>query len=190
MHVVTTRILSLTTLALFAAIVACSDTNSQADIAGPNPSATTGPKGSGDTTSPPSGNPAPTTPPDSSTLPHNSPAQPVAKFTLNLHIGTPRLGSADTVTNNPLAGASVKVIQETTTFVNHPGADTVQFNDTVVGTGTSDANGLVSFANLDGTQIYKIQVAAPAGSNLGDTILWINRAFAVVLDVPVTLRGR
>jgi hypothetical protein len=190
MHVVTSRILPLTTLALFAAIVACSDTNSQGDIAGPNPSASSGPKGSGDTTTPPSGNPAPTTPSDSGTTPGNPSAQPVAKFTLNLHIGTPHPGATDTLTNDPLAGASVKVIKETTTFVQHPGADTVQFNDTVVGTGTSGADGLVSFANLDGTQIYKIQVAAPAGSDLGDTILWINRAYSIVLDVPVMLRRR
>ena len=190
MHVVTKRILPLATLALFAAIVACSDTGSQADPTGPNPSASTGPKGSGDTTTTPPGTPAPTTPPDSSTSPHNPPAQPVSKFTLNLHIGTQRPRGADTLTNDPLAGASVTVIKETTTFVSHPGADTVQFNDTVVGTGTSDANGLVSFANLDGTEIYKIKVAPPAGTNLGDAILWINKAFSTVLDLPVTLRAR
>lgn len=190
MQVVTSRILPLTTLVFFAAIVACSDAGSPGGIDGPNPSASSGPKGNGDTTTPPSGNPAPTTPPDSSTAPHNPSAQPVAKFTLNLHIGTQHPGATDTLTNDPLAGASVKVIKETTTFVQHPGADTVQFNDTVVGTGTSGADGLLSFANLDGTQIYKIQVAAPAGSDLGDTILWINRAYAVVLDVPVTLRRR
>src|SRR5690349_15105628 len=107
MPVVTSRIVSLTTLALFAAIVACSDSGSQGDINGPNPSASTGPKGSGDSTTPPSGNPGPTTPPDSSTNPHNPPAQPVAKFTLNLHIGTQRPRSADTLANDPLAGASV-----------------------------------------------------------------------------------
>lgn len=190
MHVVTTRILPLTTLALFAAIVACSDAGSQADPTGPNPSASTGPKGSGDTTTPPSGNPAPTTPPDSSTQPHNPAPQPVATFALNLRVGTPRPGATDTLTNDPLAGASVTVLKVTTTFVSHPGSDTVQFNETVVGTGTSDANGLASFANLDGTQVYKIKVAAPAGSGLGDTILWIDRAYAVVLNVPVTLRQR
>lgn len=189
MHVVTSRILPLTTLAFLAAIVACSDTGSSAGIDGPNPSASSGPKGNGDTTTPPSGNPAPTTPPDSSTL-HNPPAQPVPKFGLVLRVGTQRPGATDTLATDPLAGASVTLLKETTTFVQHPGADTVQFNDTVVGTGTSDANGLVSFADLDGTQVYKIKVGAPAGSDLGDTILWINRAYTVVMDVAVTLRRR
>ena len=187
-RVVTSRVATLMTAAIVVVIAACSDTNSsQPGLTGPNGSTSQG-GSAGDTAKNTPGNPGGGHP-DSSGTPKPGP-KPVASFTLDVHVGTPLPGGTDTLATNPTAGATVSVFEETFTFTPHPGADTIQLNQTLVGTGISDANGDVTVSNLKGTGQYLIKVAPPAGSNLGPATVSISQAYLDLVKVMVTLHGR
>jgi hypothetical protein len=186
-RVVTSRVATLMTAAIVVVIAACSDANgSQAGLAGPNASTSQG--GSGDSAKNTPGNPGGGHP-DTGVTPKPAP-KPVASFTLAVHVGSPRPGGTDTLATDPIAGATVSVYEETFTFTPHPGADTVNINTTLVGTGVSDANGDVAVPNLKGTGQYLIKVAPPAGSNLGPASIGIYQAYVDLVKVTVTLHGR
>ena len=72
----------------------------------------------------------------------------------------------------------------------HPGADTVNINQTLVGNGISDANGDFAVPNLKGTGQYLIKVAGPAGTNFGPASVIISQAYVDPVRVLVTLHGR
>ena len=188
-RVVTSRVATLMTAAIVVVIGACSDTNgSQTNLTGPKTSTSAG-GSQGDSTNTPPGNPGGGHP-DSTHTPPNSNPKPVASFTLDVHVGSRRPGATDTLTTDPIAGAAVSVYEETYTFTPHPGADTVSINQTLVGSGVSDANGDFSVPNLKGASQYLIKVAAPAGSNLGPASVGISQAYVDPVKVLVTLHGR
>src|SRR5262245_43020535 len=43
--------------------------------------------------------------------PSDTGRKPVPSFTLTVHVGTPHVGAADTLTNDPLPGAAVTVLK-------------------------------------------------------------------------------
>jgi hypothetical protein len=187
-RVVTSRVATLMTAAIVVVIAACSDANgSQAGLTGPNASTSQG-GSAGDSAKNTPGNPGGGHPDSGGTT---TPApKPVASFTLAVHVGTPRPGGTDTLATDPIAGATVSVYEETFTFTPHPGADTVNINTTLVGSGVSDANGDVAVLNLKGTGQYLIKVAPPAGSNLGPASIPLYQAYVDLVKVTVTLHGR
>src|SRR5262249_43540198 len=128
--------------------------------------------------------------PDTSLTPPKPNPKPVASFTLNVHVGSPRPGATDTLTTDPIAGAAVSVYEQTYTFTPHPGADTVNINQTLVGNGVSDANGDFAVPNLKGTSTYLIRVAGPTGSNFGPASVIFSQAYVDPVKVLVTLHGR
>jgi hypothetical protein len=187
-RVVTSRVATLMTAAIVVAIAACSDsTGSTPGLTGPNASASSG-GSAGDTANNTPGNPGGGHP-DTGVTPKPGP-KPVASFTLDVHVGSPLPGGTDTLATNPIAGATVSVFEETFTFTPHAGADTVNINETLVGSGTSDANGDVTVPNLKGTGQYLIKVAPPAGSNFGPASIPIFQAYVDLVKVMVTLHGR
>ena len=158
------------------AVAACSDSGTtQPGLLGP--SAQSGPGGSSAGGKDSSGS--------------HTPAQtPVSKFTLNVHVGSLRPGATDTVTTDPVANATVKVIQQSYTFIPHAGSDTVQINTTIVATASTDATGNVSIPGLTGTADYIIRVDPPVGSVLGPATTDVTQAFADVVKRSITLHGR
>jgi len=187
-RVVTSRVATLMTAAIVVVIGACSDTNgSQPGLTGPNPSASAG--GQGDSSKTPPGTPGGGHP-DTNLTPPGSNPKPVASFTLQVHVASLHPGSADTLGTDPVAGAAVSVYEETFTFTPHPGADTVNINQTLVGNGVSDANGDFAVPNLKGTGQYLIKVAGPAGSNFGPATTSITQAYVDPVKVLITLHGR
>lgn len=188
-RVVTSRVATLMTAAIVIVVGACSDTNgSNANLTGPNPSTSAG--GSpGDSGKTPPGNPGGGHP-DTNLTPPNPNPKPVASFTLQVHVGSRRAGAVDTLTTDPIAGAAVSVYEQTFTFTPHPGADTVNINQTLIGNGVSDANGDFSLANLKGTGQYLIKVAGPTGTNFDPNSVIISQAFVDPVKVLVTLHGR
>jgi len=187
--VVTSRVATLMTAAIVVVIGACSDTTgSQTSLTGPNPSTSAG-GSSGDSSKTPPGNPGGGHPDTNLTQPNSNP-KPVASFTLQVHVGSPRPGATDTLATDPIAGAAVSVYEQTFTFTPHPGADTVNINQTLVGNGISDANGDFAVPNLKGTGQYLIKVAGPAGTNFGPASVIISQAYVDPVRVLVTLHGR
>jgi len=187
-RVVTSRVATLMTAAFVVVIAACSDANgSQPSLTGPNASAASGGSG-GDTSGNTPGNPGGGHP-DSGVTPKPAP-KPVASFTLDVHVGSPRPGGTDTLATDPIAGATVSVYEETFTFTPHAGADTVNINQTLVASGPSDANGDFAAPNLKGTGQYLIKVAPPPGSNFGPASIAISQAYVDLVKVLVTLHGR
>lgn len=176
-QLVTKRGMALIAAAAVAVIGACSDSGStNQGLTGPNASATNGPKGSNGDTSQTGGS-------------RDSTARkPVSKFTMNVHVGTPRAGSADTLATDPVAGATVSVTEETYTFV--PGAggnDTVHISNTVVAMSSSDANGNVTFPDLKGASVYIIKAEPPAGSPLRASSTAIGQTFTDAVKLQLTL---
>jgi len=187
-RVVTSRVATLMTAAIVVVIAACSDANgSQPSLTGPNASASSG-GSAGDSAKTPPGNPGGGHP-DTGTTTTPGP-KPVANFTLAVHVGAPRPGATDTLTTDPIAGATVSVYEETYTFTPHTGADTINITQTLVGSGASDANGDFAVANLKGTSQYLIKVAPPAGSNFGPASVGISQVSVALAKVQVTLHGR
>ena len=185
-RVVTSRVATLMTAAIVVVIAACSDADgSKLPLTGPNPSSSSGGT-PGDTAKNTPGNPGGGHS-DTNTTPTPSP-KPVANFKLVVHVGSPRLGSADTLATDPIAGATVSVYEQTITFINHPGSDTAQINQTLVASGTSDASGNFSAPNLKGPSQYLIKVAPPAGTNFGRSSLVISQAYLDVVNVTVRLQ--
>jgi hypothetical protein len=187
-RVVTSRVARLMAAAIVVVIGACSDANgSNPGLTGPNPSLAGG--STGDTGKTPPGNPGGGHSDTSVTPPKPNP-KPVASFTLDVHVASVHPGSTDTLGTDPVAGAAVSVYEETFTFTPHPGADTVNINQTLVGSGLSDANGDFGVPNLKGTGQYLIKVAGPTGSNFGPATASITQAYVDPVKVLVTLHGR
>jgi hypothetical protein len=180
-HRVTNRTATLMIAAIVVVIGACSDANgSGPNLIGPNPSASSGSGGPGDT-SKTGGNTGDTS------ISHNPPPSPVPHYTLNVNVGTTRPSATDTLTTDPVVGAVVSVVQQTSTFTGHPGADSVNITTTVIATATSDASGNVSFPGLVGSTSYVLKAAPPAGSNLAPVSLFVGQAFSDVVKLSVTL---
>ena len=186
-RVVTSRVSMLMTAAVVVVIAACSDTsNSRTGLTGPSANSSGGSPGDSAGNHP--GNPGGGHS-DTSVTPTPAP-KPVASFTLAVHVGSPRPGAADTLATDPVVGAAVSVYERTITFVNNPGADTANINQTLVASGSSDAAGNFSVPNLKGTAEYLIKVAPPAGSAFGPSSVFFNQAYLDVVNVLVTLRGK
>jgi hypothetical protein len=175
-QLVTSRAALLMAGLAVAVVTACSDSGTL-NLAGPNPAVANGPGGSRDTSKTGGGR-------DST-----GSRTPTAKFALVVHVGTPRPGSADTLSTDPVPGSVVTISEETYTFVHVPGADTVHLNMTVVATGAPDANGNVTFANLKGASIYQVKAEGPPGSPLRASTTFINQAFADTVKIQLTLHG-
>lgn len=176
-QVVTKRGMALIAAAAVAVIGACSDSGSvRPGLTGPNASASNGAKGSNGDTAQSGGR-------------HDSTAKnPVAKFTMSVHVGTPQSGATDTLSTSPVAGATVSVIEETVTFVKGAGGnDTGHIHTTVVATGSTDAAGNVSFPDLKGTSVYIIKAEPPIGSPLRAASMAIGETFIDPLKLNLTL---
>ena len=187
-RVVTSRVAALMAAAIAVTIAACSDADgSRANLTGPNASTLSG--GSGDSTS----NNPPSNPggghSDTSVTPKPNP-KPVAAFTLGVHVGSVRRGTTDTLTTDPILGATVSVYEQTITFTPHAGADTVNISQTLVASGVSDANGNFTAPNLKGASVYAIKVTPPADSDFQPATQFVNQAFADLVNVSVTLFKR
>jgi hypothetical protein len=170
------RGMALIAAAAVAVIGACSDAGTGGPgLAGPN--ASNGPKTSnGDTSKTGGGGGGDSTA-----------RKPVAKFTLNVHVGT-RRGGTDTLATDPVPGATVSVYEETYTFVHgSDGNDTVHINTTVVATGISDASGNVTFPDLRGESNLGIKADPPAGSPLHWGALALGQTFVDPRKVSLTL---
>jgi len=181
---VTRRAAGILGASAIAVALACSDSSSSEPLkrtsssaGGAGVSADTATHGGGPVGSPHdtsgSGNPAP---------------KPVASFTLAVHTGTPRVGAADTLLTDPLAGASVSVTQRGYVFTGGSGQDTLTFTETVVATATTDANGDVSFPNLKGASTYVVKAVAPAGLNLTAPTAIIPNAYSETIRTTLIFR--
>jgi len=181
-RVVTSRCALLMSAAALVVIAACSDSGStQPNLPGPNATTTNGPRGSGDTAT--KGGPR-------DTSGSRTPAPtPVSKYTLTVHVGTPQPSATDTLSNTPLPGATVSVIQQTYTYTPGNGADTVHITSTVIASGSSDASGNVSFSDLKGTASYLIRAEPPKGSTLGPATTYVNQAFFDTVKLTMILHG-
>lgn|SRR5689334_12261594 len=114
--------------------------------------------------------------------------KPVALFTLLIHAGTPHPGAADTLQTDPLAGAAVSVTQRGYVFTPGNGQDTLTFTETIVATGTTDANGDITFPNLKGAATYVIKSAPPAGLALSAPTLIIPNAYSETIKASLVFR--
>ena len=114
--------------------------------------------------------------------------KPVAAFTLAVHVGTPHIGAADTLLNDPIAGAAVTVAKFGYIFTGGGGNDTVQITEVPVATGTTDANGDVSFPNLKGEPGYVVTAAPPAGLNLRPARVILPQAYSETMKTTIVLR--
>lgn len=181
--VVTNRAALLLAVAVVV-ITACSDSGgTQPNLSGPNPSAATGSHGSGTDTAKNGGA-------HDSSGSHTPTQNPVAKFTLKIHVGSPAPGATDTLTTNPVQNVTVTIMLPTYTYSGGAGSDTVNITNTVVATGSSDANGDVAFPNLSGTGIYLIRADPPTGSALGPATADVIKAYSDVVSLRMTLHGR
>ncbi len=188
-RVVTSRAATLMTAAVVVVIAACSDSGSQANLTGPNPSVSTGnpadsaKNGAGNPGSPPAGHP------DTNITSTPAP-KPVASFTMIVHVGSVLPGATDTLTTNPIPGAAVSIFQQTLVPGNPSGADTLNTVQALVASGVVDASGNFNAPNLKGAAVYVIKVAPPAGSTFQPATTYINQAFADLVKVSVTLFGK
>ena len=116
------------------------------------------------------------------------PPKPVPLFTLAIHAGTPHPGAADTLQTDPLPGATISVTERG--YVVHPGngQDTLTFTETVVATGTTDADGDVSFPNLKGASTYVVKSAPPAGLALSAPTITIPNAYSETIRTTLVFR--
>lgn len=162
--------------ATIAIAAACSDSSPAApwshDIA----------RGSGGTSS----DTAKTRPPTDSS---NLPPQPKRLFTLLVHVGTPRLGAADTLETAPIAGATIVVTEDTYTITGSGGHDTLQLIERTVGTATSDANGKAVFPNLDGRMPHEVKALPPTGAQLGPSAITFDAAYSDTITLAFRLRA-
>ena len=125
--------------------------------------------------------------PDSSGSGNPAP-KPVPSLTLVVHVGTPHVGAADTLVNDPVAGATVTVAKFGYIFSGGNGADTVQITEVPVANGTTDANGDVTFPNLKGDPGYVVKAAPPAGVNLGSARVVLPQAYSATMRTTLVLR--
>jgi len=183
---VTNRAATLLVSSIFVVALACSDSSTNDPLrrsgnagAGAGVSADTATHGGG-----PVGNPHDTGGPGNPT----PPPKPVTSFTLVVHAGTPRVGAADTLLTNPLSGATVSVTQRA--YVSSPGngQDTLTFTETLIATGTTDANGDVSFPNLKGAATYVVKALPPAGLALSAPTAIIPNAYSETIKTTLVFR--
>lgn len=120
--------------------------------------------------------------------PSDTGSKPVASFTLAVHVGTPRAGALDTLQNDPISGATITVAKFGYVMSGGNGADTVQITEVPVATGTTDANGDVSFPNLKGEPGYVIRAVPPAGLNLAPARVIIPQAYSATIKTTLVLR--
>lgn len=166
-HHVKAQLTSFITAAAVALAAACSDGGGTAPRL-PDRSAV---NGGGDTTST-----------------QSPPAQPVAHYDLTVRVGTPRAGSADTLTLDPVGGAAVAVVQRSYVRNGNASGDTLSVTETVVATGTTGTDGVATFAALDGGASYVIRAQAPAGSGYADAGASLGPAYANALTMTLVLR--
>jgi hypothetical protein len=114
--------------------------------------------------------------------------KPVSAFTLAVHVGTPHAGAIDTLQNDPIAGATITVAKFGYIFTGGGGADTIQITEVPVASGTTDANGDVSFPNLKGEAGYVIRATPPAGLNLAAARVTIPQAYSETIKTTLVLR--
>jgi hypothetical protein len=112
----------------------------------------------------------------------------VPSFTLVVHVGTPHVGAADTLVNDPVAGATVTVAKFDYIFSGGNGADTVQITEVPVANATTDASGDVTFANLKSEPGYVVKAAPPAGVNLTSARVVIPQAYSATMRTTLVLR--
>jgi hypothetical protein len=174
---VTSRAAILMAGAIFAVITACSD-SSNSPISGPKASANNDPRTSnGDTAK--HGGPGDTT--------GSRNPGPVAKFALTVHVGSYRITGPDTESTDPIANATVSIYEQKTT-ITHTGPDTLHVDTTLVTTGSTDANGDVTFPGLKGALQYLITVAPPPGSAFDPTSFPLNFVTVEAIKLNVSLR--
>jgi hypothetical protein len=188
-RVVTSRAATLMTAVFLTVIAACNDNGSEAKLTGPNPNVATG--NPGDSAKNGAGNPGNPTGghPDTSTTSTPTP-KPVASFTMIVHVGSVLPGATDTLTTNPIPGATVSVFEQTLVPGSGSGADTLNVSQTLVASGVSDASGNFTAASLKGAADYAIKVTPPAGTSFHPATTYFNQAFADVVKVSVTLFGK
>ena len=181
-HKVTRRIVGVLGASVIVVALACSDSSPNEPLKrvsnnAPGTSGDSATNGGGTTGNPHdssgSGNPAP---------------KPAPTFTLTVHVGTPHVGAADTLVNDPVPGASVTVAKFGYVFTGGGGADTVTITEEPVATGKTDNNGEVSFPNLKGEPGYVIRAAPPAGLSLGSARVVIPQAYATTIRTTLILR--
>ena len=172
-HKVTRRVLGALGASAIVAALACSDSSTSEPLKRAS-------------------NNAPGTGGDSATngggQPHDTANKPATTFTLSVHVGTPRVGAADTLVNDPVPGASVTVAKFGYVFTPGNGADTVMITEVPVATVTTDSNGEASFPNLKGEPGYVIRAAPPAGLNLGSARVVIPQAYSPTVRTTLILR--
>jgi hypothetical protein len=117
-----------------------------------------------------------------------APPKPVSVFTLIIHAGTQHPGAADTLQTDPLPGATITVTERGYVFTPGNGQDTLTFTETVVATGTTDANGDVTFPNLKGTSTYVVKSAPPSGVALSAPTVTIPNAYSATIKTTLVFR--
>lgn len=173
---VTNRISLLILGAAIAAIAACSDSG---DPLVPAPSTlastTHGGSTSGNGAASDSGKPSGggTGQGGDTSVTHNPAPTPAPNFTLNVHVGTPRAGTSDTLANDPVALATVTLTQRTVVYTGRTGSDSVEFKDGDTQTLITTADGNVAFPSLKANTSYFITATPPAGSPLQAASQWI-----------------
>lgn len=183
-HKVTRRVLGALGASAIVVALACSDSSTSEPLKRiSNNTPGTGASGDSATT----GGGSVGSPHDSSGTGNPAP-KPVPTFTLTLHVGTPHVGAADTLLNDPLPGATVTVAKFDYVFTSGAGADTVNIIEVPVATGTTDSNGEVSFPNLKGEPNYVVKAAPPAGLNLGSARVVLPQAYAATMRTTLILR--
>jgi len=172
------------------AIAACSDT----DTLGPTPTApgslsssSTG-NGGPDTSQHTGGDTSSSHPGKDTSTTHPPVPKPVEKFTLVVQVGSQVPTSTDTLSSDPIAGASVTVAHRAYVRTGKQGSDSLQVVDTPVGSATTDASGNASFAGLKGTDAYVIKVDGPSGSGYAESTTSIYQAYFDTITIHTILR--
>lgn len=176
---VTSRAAILMAGAIFAVIAACSDSNGS-QISGPKASANNDPRSSSGDTAKKGGR-------SDTTRSRNPGSNPVANFTLTVHVGSYRIAGPDTESTDPVANATVTIYEEKTT-ITHTGPDTIHVDTSVVTTATTDANGDVTISGLKGVSAYFVRVAPPPGSPFDPTSFPLHYVTLEAIRVNVALR--
>ena len=184
-QIVTRRAAGVLGASAIVVALACSDSGTSGPLKRTNDN---GP-GSGlssDTSSHTGGGPV-GTPHDSGTTGNPAP-KPASSFTLSVHVGTPHVGAADTLVNDPIAGATVTLAKFGYIFTGGGGNDTVQITEVPVATATTDANGEATFPNLKSDPGYVVTAAPPAGLNLGTARVLLPQAYSATMRTVIVLR--
>jgi hypothetical protein len=174
---------SILAAAAIVVALACSDSSTSEPLKRVNNN-TPGGGGAGDSSTTVGGTDG--NPTDSSTSGNPAP-KPVPNFTLLVHVGTPHVGAADTLANDPLAGATVTVSKFDYVFTGGNGADSVHITETPVANATTDGNGEANFPNLKGDPGLVVTVSPPAGVNLASGRVLLPQAYAATMKTTIIL---